>query len=421
MSNWLAETIHQAEKIDDWLSPKRAQSLSLLKSTAWPTRQTEAWKYTPINVIERAVFKSANDPQIQAEQNSCSKIPNLQAIDLIFVDGIFDRSASTQLLPEGLTISSLSEGADLSWALSSFNQTKPKHHFFGLINDTLATQGCIIDVAEDQCIDQPIRIAQSFSLDSQSHTRILVRLGKRAKVTVIEQLQGDQLSFNTSFAEYQIADHAYLEHYRLAMQCEQAISVGGCHFHLGTSSQLNSNLIGFGSQLSRVDMDIIHTGEHSNAKANVIYLLDGKEVFDLHSAIEHTVANGVSEQNIRCIVADRANAIFNGRIHIHRNAQKILAAMNNRNLLLSDNAQINTKPELEIYADDVRCAHSATIAEIDDEAMFYLQSRGVNRGDAQVLLSFGFINELVDQMNNAAIAQWLRPILRQRFANMEIR
>jgi Fe-S cluster assembly protein SufD len=247
-----------------------------------------------------------------------------------------------------------------------------------------------------------------------------MRLGESAKAVVVEQLQGDALCLNTSFAEYQIADKAHLEHYRLAMQSGEAISIGGCHFHLGEASQLESNLIGFGSQLSRVDMDIIHSGEHSNAKLNVIYLLDGKELFDLHSAIEHTKPNGVSEQNVRCIVADRANAIFNGRIHIHRDAQKILAQMNNRTLLLSENAQINTKPELEIYADDVRCAHGATIAQIDEEAMFYLQSRGISRVDAQVLLSFGFINELVDLMNNSAIADWLRPILRQRFANMEI-
>jgi Fe-S cluster assembly protein SufD len=415
MSNWLAQAITEAEQVNDWLSPKRESSLALLKKSPWPNRQTEAWKYTPINVIERTKFEPANDTF-----HHTSDIPNLNAIDLVFFNGIFDAQASTSALPAGLSISALADGASQTWALESFNKIKPKRHFFGLINDALATQGCIIDVACGAVIEQPIRIAQGFSSGSQSHTRVLMRLGESAKAVVVEQLQGDALCLNTSFAEYQIADKAHLEHYRLAMQSGEAISIGGCHFHLGEASQLESNLIGFGSQLSRVDMDIIHSGEHSNAKLNVIYLLDGKELFDLHSAIEHTKPNGVSEQNVRCIVADRANAIFNGRIHIHRDAQKILAQMNNRNLLLSENAQLNTKPELEIYADDVRCAHGATIAQIDEEAMFYLQSRGISRVDAQVLLSFGFINELVDLMNNSAIADWLRPILRQRFANMEI-
>jgi Fe-S cluster assembly protein SufD len=414
MSSWLAQAIDSADKIEDWLSPKRAVSLATLKETPWPGRKVEAWKYTPINAIERAQLGTSDTKAAKA-----STIPNLNSIDLVFVDGIFDEQASTSERANGLTITSLQQ--EQNWALESFNQTKPARHFFGLINDVLATQGCIIDVADDVTIDQPIRITNSFSEGSQAHTRVIVRVGENAKLTVIEQLEGDLTSLNTFFAEYQISKNAHLEHYRLALQSGKALSVGGCHFNLDQAATLDSSLIGYGSQLSRVDMDVIHSAEHSNAKLNVIYLLDGKEIFDLHSAIEHTKPNGVSEQNVRCIAADRANAIFNGRIHIHRDAQKILAQMNNRNLLMSPNAQINTKPELEIYADDVRCAHGATIAEIDEDAMFYLQSRGVSRSEAQIMLSFAFINELVDQMNNDAVAQWLRPMLRERFAQMEIR
>ncbi len=414
MSSWLAQAIDSAEKIEDWLSPKRAISLAKLKETPWPGRKTEAWKYTPINAIERAQLSEKTGTAAKA-----SEIDNLNSIDLVFVDGLFSEEASTSELPEGLTISSLQHAQ--SWALESFNQTKPSKHFFGLVNDVLATQGCIIDVAANTTIEQPIRITNSFSEGAQAHTRAIVRIGESSKLTVIEQLEGDLASLNTFFAEYQISEKAHLEHYRLALQSGKALSVGGCHFNLNQASTLDSSLIGYGSQLSRVDMDVIHSAEHSNAKLNVIYLLDGKELFDLHSAIEHTKPNGVSEQNVRCIAADRANAIFNGRIHIHRDAQKILAQMNNRNLLMSPNAQINTKPELEIYADDVRCAHGATIAEIDEEAMFYLQSRGVSRSEAQIMLSFAFINELVDQMKNDAVAQWLRPMLRERFAQMEIR
>ena len=414
MSSWLAQAISSAEKIEDWLSPKRALSLAALKETPWPSRKTEAWKYTPVNAIERAQLNPSDNTAAKA-----SEIPDLNSIDLVFVDGLFDEQASTKELPQGLTITGLQE--EQNWALESFNQIKPKRHFFGLINDVLATQGCIIDVVDNTAIEQPIRITNSFSEGAQAHTRIIVRVGQASKLTVIEQFEGDLASLNTFFAEYQISENAHLEHYRLALQSGQALSVGGCHFNLDQAAKLDSNLIGYGSQLSRVDMDVIHSAENSNAKLNVIYLLDGKEIFDLHSAIEHTKPNGVSEQNVRCIAADRANAIFNGRIHIHRDAQKILAQMNNRNLLMSPNAQINTKPELEIYADDVRCAHGVTIAEIDEEAMFYLQSRGVTRSEAQIMLSFAFINELVDQMNNAAVAQWLRPMLRERFANMEIR
>lgn len=417
MSNWLTQAINQAESLpSDWLSPKRAIALEALRQQSWPSRRTEAWKYTPVNLLERAKF-SADSPVAAVD----TAIEGLEAIELNLVDG--QLAQLPRELPEGLTIQSFSSASSdtQAWALEAFNATKPARHLFGLVNDTLAEQGLIIDVAPGAKIETPVRIVQQFSAASQSHHRILMRVGEGASASVIEQLAGDHGCFNTSFAEYQLAEGAKLEHYRLALQTARAISVGGSHFDLASKSELNSSLVGFGSDLSRVDMDIIHSGPHAFAKLNVIYLLDNTELFDLHSCIEHAVPNGTTEENIRVIAADRANAVFNGRIHIHRDAQKTLAEMNNRNLLMSDDAQINTKPELEIYADDVRCAHGATIAEMDDKALYYMQSRGVSRKDAQVMLSFGFINELVDQMPNQALAQWLRPLLRERFANMEVK
>jgi Fe-S cluster assembly protein SufD len=164
-----------------------------------------------------------------------------------------------------------------------------------------------------------------------------------------------------------------------------------------------------------------YAGEFSQANLNAIYLLDNHEIFDLHSTIEHAVPNCTTEENVRGIVADHARAVFNGRIHIHRDAQKTLAELNNRNLLLSATAEIYTKPELEIYADDVRCAHGATVAQLDKKSLFYMQSRGISKAQAQIMLSFGFINELVDKMPNQPLAEWLRPQLRERFAQMEVR
>ena len=164
-------------------------------------------------------------------------------------------------------------------------------------------------------------------------------------------------------------------------------------------------------------MDIIHAGEHAHAKFNNAYLLAPKEHFDLHSTIEHAMPNGTTEENARGIIGDKAKAVFNGRIHIHRDAQKTLAELNNRNLLLSRGAQINTKPELEIYADDVQCAHGATVAEIDEEALYYLLTRGIDKQKALVMLNFGFVQEMVFDIREA-LAEWLQPILKQRFEDM---
>jgi Fe-S cluster assembly protein SufD len=131
--------------------------------------------------------------------------------------------------------------------------------------------------------------------------------------------------------------------------------------------------------------------------------------------------NGTTEENARGIVGDKARAVFNGRIHIHRDAQKTLAELNNRNLLLSRRGVINTKPELEIYADDVKCAHGATVAEIEEEALYYMLTRGISRSKALVMLNFGFIQELINDVPNVAVREWLAPILSERFAQMEVK
>ena len=416
MSNWLNSAVTRAESVSDWLSPQRQQSLQLLRETPWPTRKTEAWKYVPINVWERAELTPAEQslPQVQA-------IEGLNSLDLVFINGEL-KSDIPANLPEGLSIASLTNAsdADQTWASETFASIKPQRHLFGLVNDVLATGGLLIRVAAGAKVEQSIRIVNLVAEGFEAHTRVLVSVEAGASATVIEQNSGTALSKTTAFAEYRIGEEAELEHYRFALQTGDAMNAGGSHFELAARAQLDSTLVGFGSQLSRVDVDVTHAGEHAFAKLNAIYLLDGKELFDLHSTIEHAVPHGTTEENVRGIVADNSRAVFNGRIHIHRDAQKTLAELNNRNLLMSRRAEINTKPELEIYADDVRCAHGATIAEIDKKALYYLQSRGVSRAQAQIMLNFGFINELVDQMPNEILAEWLRPQLRERFAQMEV-
>ncbi|WP_287831176.1 Fe-S cluster assembly protein SufD [Idiomarina sp.] len=411
MSQWLAHVIERAAAVDDWLSPVRAEALAKLKEQSWPGRRTEAWRYTSLHAVENLSLPTESNAQAEAPA-----IKGLDAIDLVFVDGRLTSDLAALNLPEGLTIRSLTDKSDI--AEQVFTQVKPSHHLFGLVNDVLATQGIVIEVAANATIERPIRVVNFATDNVESHTRVLVSLGDNAKATVIEHGSGTGHSLNTAFAEYDIADNARLEHYRFALHQGEAIHVGGSHFKLANKSRLNSTLIGYGSQLTRLDMDIIHAGEHAHAKFNNAYLLAPKEHFDLHSTIEHAMPNGTTEENARGIIGDKAKAVFNGRIHIHRDAQKTLAELNNRNLLLSRGAQINTKPELEIYADDVQCAHGATVAEIDEEALYYLLTRGIDKQKALVMLNFGFVQEMVFDMPNEALAEWLQPILKQRFEDM---
>lgn len=408
MNPWLEKALSGAP-VNDAFAAQRQASLALLRTARWPGRKVEAWKYTPVRALEQAEFAANTDASA-----AVASIADLDALTLVLVDGV--PATIPENLPAGLTIRPLGDAPQVAAEL--FGRVKPERHLFGLVNDVLAVDGWVIDVAPGVRIERPLHIIYHTRAGAQAHGRVLVRLGANAHASVIEHAEGSAPSMSTYFAEYEIGTHAALEHYRFALQTGAAMSVGGCHFSLAEHSQLNATLVGFGSDLARLDVDVIHAGEFALAKMNAVYLLDGSELFDLHTTIEHASANGTTEENVRGIAGGKARAVFNGRIHIHRHAQKTLAELNNRNLLLNPGAEINTKPELEIYADDVRCAHGATVAETDKRALYYLQSRGIGRAQAQIMLNFGFINELVDAMPNAVLANWLRPILRARFAQM---
>lgn len=422
MSQWLNQVIERAGNVSDWLSPMRMQALSRLQQKTWPGRRTEAWRYTSLHPFD-TLDATTQATAVQAYDKSKLDVAGLESLDVVFVDGRLTTELATLALPEGLRISSLQNPDNDARVVAGqlFAQVKPERHYFGEINDVLADDGLIIDVADNAQIKTPVRIINVVTNGVESHNRVLVRVGVGAEVTVIEHGQGESSSMNTAFAEYQLEAEAKLEHYRFCLHGEEAIHIGGSHFKLNEKSRLNSTLVGYGSQLTRLDVDINHAGEHAIAKFNAIYLLAANEHFDLHSTIEHSVANGITEENARGIVGDNAKAVFNGRIHIHPDAQKTLAELNNRNLLLSRRGSINTKPELEIYADDVQCAHGATVAEINDEALYYMLSRGIKRSQALVMLNFGFIEELVGLMPNAALREWLRPLLRDRFTSMEVK
>jgi len=418
MSQWLANVIDRASSVSDWLSPARQEALTRLKTTSWPTRRTEEWRYTSLHALANLTLPETSTVKVMAE---APVVAGLNSIDIVFVDGQPTTDITSLSLPAGVTIHSLAtaDEAVQQQAQQVFNQVKPDAHLFGMVNDALAQQGVFIDIAEGVQVEQPIRVVNLVSDGVESHNRVLVRLGDKAQTTIIEHGAGQGGSMNTAFAEYVLGTEAKLEHYRFALHGEEAIHIGGSHFKMGESSRLNSTIVGYGSQISRIDTDVVHAAEHALAKMNCIYLLAPKEHFDLHSVIEHVVPNGTTEQNARGIVGDKARAVFSGRIHIHRDAQKTLAELHNRNLLMSRGAQISTTPALEIYADDVQCAHGATIAEIAEEDLYYLQARGISRKDALIMLNFGFIQELVSQMPNKALAAWLEPLLRERFATME--
>jgi Fe-S cluster assembly protein SufD len=418
MSQWFEQTCQHLSLKGDWLDPIRQNAINALETVKWPDRKSEDWRYLSLRDIDTIALSS--DGNSSPSSVFDNKIENLNSIDLVFINGRLETSLDGLTLPAGLTIESVQScSPELQEQVQHLGQIKPSRHIFGLINDASVEHGLIVHVAAEHTIVPPLRIIYAVTDQVEVHQRLYVQLEGGAKLTVIEQSSGDVKSLTNSTSEFLLKDNASLEHYRLGFQTGLAMQVGGCHYQLDEEAQLNANIVGFGSQLSRLDVDVIHAGSHANAVVNGVYLLKDAEVFDLHTTIEHAVPHGTTSETIRGIAANHAKAIFNGRIHIHRDAQKTLAELSNKNLLLARTAQINTKPELEIYADDVRCAHGATIAELDQEALYYLCSRGISKEKALVMMNFGFIQSVIEMMPNEALSKWLKQVLEQRFSELE--
>jgi Fe-S cluster assembly protein SufD len=217
-----------------------------------------------------------------------------------------------------------------------------------------------------------------------------------------------------------VGDNAQLQHYRLNLEEENAQHIGAVHADLNRNARLRGFTLAMGSRLKRIDYQLNHRGQGADLDLQGIYLPRNKQMVDYHTNVQHWVPHCTSNEVFRGIIADSAQAIFNGRIYIHPQAQKTLAELSNKNLLTSNKAEINTKPELEIYADDVKCAHGATVSQLNATALYYLQSRGVSRAEAEVMMSFGFINELLEQIPEPVVHDYLQPRLAALFGREQL-
>lgn len=422
--------LEQAQPLN-WLADVQQAGKAAFADTQWPTRKVEAWKYCSLKTLGDQGFDAAQPAAIaDAEQLQAHiNIQNLDASKLVIINGQINLELSDALALEQVTLfadANAEQQAIIAERLSAARQ-QPNQHLFNDLNDAALQNGVLVQIAKNSRLDKPLHIV-SLNTGADAayavNSRVLVELGTSAEMTLIEQfasLSDDaDNSFTNNQTDVRVGDNARFNHYRLNMMANSASFVGTTRIDLQRDANYDAFHLGLGSVLTRNDMVINHNVGGSHAEIAGIYVPQGKQLVDFHTCIEHKVAHCTSNEVFRGIINDEAKAVFNGRIHIHQDAQKTLAELSNKNLLLTNKAEINTKPELEIYADDVQCAHGATVAQQDEKARFYLQSRGISAADAQVMLSFGFINELIDNLKLEAIGDWLRPVLAQRFGREQL-
>ncbi len=402
-----------------WLANLRQQAANDWSEVVWPTRKSEHWKYTSLASLQKNIPNAwAANSALTLDQ---SEFISIDAIRLVFVNGVFDSASSSELPKEVIRFSQANEEQRETIIQHLGKVAEGKQHLFATLNSAWVDDGILIHVARNETLAKPVYVVHVSTAETHAvsvNQRVLVVLEDFAQADVIEHYISTtevQNSFVNSLAEIVVGDNAQLQHYRLNLEEENIQHIGAVHVNLLRNARLRGFTLALGSKLKRIDYQINHRGQGAELDLQGVYLPRNNQMVDYHSNVQHWVPHCTTSEVFRGIIADSAQAVFNGRIYIHKDAQKTLAELSNKNLLTSNKAEINAKPELEIYADDVKCAHGATVSQLNATALYYLQSRGVSRTEAEVMMSFGFINELLEKISEQAVHDYLFPRLAALF------
>ena len=389
-----------------WLQDARLAALADFCSIGLPKPREENWKYTRIAAIERRRFSlPAASEIIRADVSALLFADNLKAHQLVFVDGIYraDLSALTRL-PAGALICDLRTAFDEhAQSVAPFFRTDAvREHGFTALNTAFAADGVLIKLDEGVEIEQPIHLlfVASAAAETIAHPRILIDCAAHAKLTAIEHYAavGNARNFNNALTQATLADGAALTHYKLQRESSAAFHVATLAVQQQRNSSFTSHSVSLGAALARNDINVMFAAPDSRCTMNGLYITSGRQHVDFHTRVDHAQPSCTSVEDYRGILSGRSRGVFNACAYVHPQAQHSDATQSNKNLLLSNDAEIDTKPQLEIYADDVKCAHGVTVGQLDEEKVFYLRSRGIPELTARGLLTYGFARDVLDKM-----------------------
>jgi Fe-S cluster assembly protein SufD len=390
-----------------------------------PHRRIEDWKYTDLRALMREVLPLAAAPDT-AEFSRAAAAVKLQAVEgvrrLVLVDGVFaPKLSELGGLEKGLGIRTLRETLEAGDAALQTQLLAPDNsNPMVALNSAMMTDGVVIDVADGVVVTQPLQIVHiaSGTVPAAMFTRSLLRLGKDAGATLVESYIAADGAKSYQVHDsliISIGNNSRLDHVRLNEDGRDAVNISSAVVTLGAHAHFNTFGMMSGAGVSRYQATIAFVGEGSKVETNGVNLLNGKQHADTTLFMDHAVPNGASREIFRAVVDDRAHSVFQGRIVVRPHAQKTDAKMMTRALLLSDDAEADNKPELEIFADDVTCGHGATTGALDESLLFYLRARGLSEKEAQALLIQAFVGEAIESIVNdglrelaiAAAQRWL--------------
>lgn len=400
----------------------RRRAMARFHQTGFPTPRLENWKYTDVAAIARGAFRlaTAEDRRLEEDALRGLRFGELPCHELVFVNGRFaPQLSNTDGLPDGTNARSLAEV--LAGEPELFNdyvrcRQADEGPGFDALNSAFISDGLLLTLGPGTMLEKPIHllfVSTQGDAALVSHPRVIIEAAGASRATVLESYRNvsECASFTNAVTEIRAGAGSVLEHYQILDEGAGAYHIGRLAINQCAGSHVTSHAIAFGGALSRSDIHVTLDGQGAEVTLNGLYLVEGREHVDFHTRIDHAKPSTRSRELYKGVLNGAGRGVFNGKVVVHKGAQKADAALSNKNLLLSKHAEANTKPELEIYADDVACSHAATVSQLDEHEIFYLRSRGIDKQVALGLLTYAFADDVIARIHVEPVRHTLEQAL----------
>jgi Fe-S cluster assembly protein SufD len=405
-----------------WLRRSRQQARDRFRSLGFPTANDEDWRFTSVAPIAEGNFVQARDGKASLRPADLVpfRLADVAVAELVFVNGRYAPELSRiDALPRGVRVGNLEStlATDPEDVEAVLTRVAPfERQPFTALNTALFADGAFLYVPPGDVIERPIHVifvSTDEGRQTMSHPRVLAVAGENAQASIVETYiaPGDARYFTNAVTEIVVGENASIDHYKIQRESLQAFHIAALQVVQKRNARFQSHSVSFGGSIVRNDIVAVLDGEGIECTLNGLYLGDGRRFVDNHTTIDHAKPHCGSREIYKGILADHARAVFNGKIIVRPDAQKTDAKQTNKALLLSEDAQINTKPQLEIFANDVKCTHGAAVGQMDDEAIFYLRARGLGLDQARNLLVHAFAGDVLNRMPLEAVRTRVEDVL----------
>lgn len=393
---------------DDELHAIRSLAIKNFENKGFPTKKEEAWKYTSLNAVLKNDFSVFPKKENSIEFKDVKKyfLHEIDTYKVVFIDGVFSSFLSSTThdgLDVCLMASALTKPKYKMVIDTYFNQIASKEESLTTLNTAFALEGAYINIPKSKVVEKPIEIIY-FSTGNEAalmvQPRNLVIVGENAHVQIVERHQSlnENPVLTNSVTEIFAQKRAIVDYYKVQNDVQTANLIDNTYIAQKQESRVAVHTFSFGGNITRNNLNFYHQGERIDSTLKGITIIGDKQHVDHYTLVQHATPNCESHQNYKTILDGQSNGVFNGKIFVEKEAQKTDAFQQNNNILLSDKATINAKPQLEIFADDVKCSHGCTIGQLDEDAMFYMQQRGIPKKEAKALLMYAFTSEVTSSI-----------------------